>query len=163
MSAETIVNMLKDAWPIIKDGKASAEIADARANAVPQVDDWKSLTDTRGPNGYRMKYSIGFVWPLDDYDHVQLEIVLRWDVGARYRGGGAFIPNIWIDVPTCFVGYGWDVNINFTAQNPTNTGDERAPHARIPVTVKGTVSSGAELYHVEWGFVLFGNGTSTKT
>jgi hypothetical protein len=25
--------------------------------------------------------------------------------------------------------------------------------------VKGTVSSGAENHHVEWGFVLFGNGT----
>jgi hypothetical protein len=163
MSAETIVNTLKFAWPIIKEGKASAEIADSKANAVPQVDDWQSLTDVRGPSAYRMSYDIGFVWPLDDYDHVQMEIGLKWNIGARYRGGGAFIPAVWIVVPKLYVGYGWDVNISFTAQNPENAGDERAPIARIPVTVKGTVSGGLDLYHVEWGFVLFGDGRSTTT
>jgi hypothetical protein len=161
MSADTIVNAAKAAWDVIKDGAASAEISSSSANAVPQVDDWQSLTDTRGPNSYRMYYSRGFVWPFDDYDHVQIEILLKWDFGARYKGGGAFIPNIWVEVPQCFVGFGWDANISLTAQNPTNAGSAGAPHARIPVTIKGSVSSGAEFHHVEWGFVLFGNGSST--
>jgi hypothetical protein len=161
MSADTIINAAKFAWDIIKDGKPSAEIGGSTANAVPQVDDWQSLTNTRGPNSYRMRYNRSFLWPLDDYDHVQFEILLKWDFGARYKGGGAFIPNIWVEVPSCFVGWPWDANISLTAQNPTNDGDESAPHARIPITISGTVSSGAEHHIVQWGFVLFGNGTST--
>lgn len=161
MSADTIVNMAELAWKIIEGGKPSVEIKKAKANAVPQVDDWQSLTDTFArPGVQRMYYHRSFLWPLDDYDHVQFEILLKWDFGARYKGGGAFIPNIWIEVPQCFAGWPWDINIEMTAQNPTNTGGPGAPHARIPVTVSGTVSSGAEHHTVEWGFVLFGNGTS---
>lgn len=162
MSAETIVNALQAAWPIIKDGKATAEITSSKANAVPQVDDWQSLTDVKGPNSFRMKYDVGFMWPLDDYDHVQLEILLKWDIGGRYHGGGAFIPNIWIEVPSLFVGYGWDANISMSVQQPTNAGQTGAPLARIPVSIAGTVSSGAELYRVEWGFILFGDGSSAN-
>ncbi|MDP9465017.1 MAG: hypothetical protein M3P52_10360, partial [Actinomycetota bacterium] len=60
MSADTIVNAAKLAWEVIKDGKPSAEISSSTANAVPEVDDWQSLTDTRGPNSYRMKYNRSF-------------------------------------------------------------------------------------------------------
>ena len=161
MSADTIVNVAKFAWDVIKDGKPAADIANSTANAVPQVDDWQTLTETRGPNSYRIKYHNSFVWPFDDYDHVQFEILLKWDWGARYHGGGAFIPNIWVEVPEVFAGWPWSVNIGLTSQHPTNAGPANAPLARIPVTVKGTAGSGAELYHLEWGFVLFGSGEST--
>jgi hypothetical protein len=30
--------------------------------------------------------------------------------------------------------------------------------AALPVTIKGTVSSGLESYHVEWGYVVTGTG-----
>ena len=162
MSADTIVNAARLAWEIISSGEASAEIGSSTANAVPQVDDWQSLTGTTGPNGYRMYTSRGFLWPFDDYDHVQIEIKLRWEYGARYKGGGAYIPNVWVEVPQCFVGYPWDANISFQAMDPSNAGTEEAPLARLPVLVKGTVSSGAELHHVEWSFVLFGDGTSQQ-
>jgi hypothetical protein len=158
MSADAIVSMGKLAWDIIKDGKASVEISSSSANAVPQVDDWQSLTNATGPNCYRMYYHRSFVWPLDDYDHVQFEILLKWDFGARYKGGGAYIPNVWVEVPQCFAGWPWSVDIGLTAQHPTNAGDEKAPLARIPITIKGSVSSGAENHHVEWGFVLYGSG-----
>jgi hypothetical protein len=161
MSADTIINAAKAAWDVIKDGKPTAEIGDSTANAVPQVTDWMSLTDAQGPGVYRMYKHVSFLWPLDDYDHVQFAILLKWDYGARYKGGGAFIPNVWVEVPECFVGFPWDVNISLTAHNPTNAGSASAPLARLPVTVKGTVSSGAELRHVEWGFILFGDGSSS--
>ncbi len=162
MSADTIVNVAKTAWDIIKDGKSSVDVETSTANAVPQVDDWQSLTDTSGPNAIQMYYHNSFLWPLDDYDHVQIKILLKWDIGARYHGGGAFIPNVWVEVPECFVGYPWDANISLTAQNPTNAGSAQAPLARIPVTIKGTVKSGTDYNHVEWGFVLFGNGQWTQ-
>lgn len=158
MSADTIVNVAKFTWEIIKDGKASADIQHSSANAVPQVQDWESLTDTRGPNSYRLHYANSFMWPLDDYVHVEFTILLKWQFGSRYRGGGSFIPNVWIEVPECFVGWPWSADINMIAQHPTNAGDVNSPIAALPVTVSGTVSSGAELDHVEWGFTLYGNG-----
>ncbi|MGZ6986617.1 MAG: hypothetical protein ACXVKP_17100 [Ilumatobacteraceae bacterium] len=163
MSADTIANLAKLAWEVITDGKPSADIFNSTANAVPQVEDWQSLTETRGPNSYRMFYHRAYLWPFDDCDHVQLQILLKWEFGARYKGGGAFIPNIWVEVPECFVGFGWDANISFAAQQPTNAGSDVAPHARIPVTLMGTVSSGSELHHVEWGFVLFGSGAASAS
>jgi hypothetical protein len=158
VSADTIVNAAKFAWEIIKGGEATAEIGNSTANAVPQVDDWQALTDTRGPNVHRIHYSRLYLWPLDDYVHVEFEILLKWQYGARYKGGGAFIPNLWIEVPQCFVGWPWNADISITAHNPTNAGEAGAPLASIPVTVKGTVGSGAEWHHVEWGFILYGNG-----
>lgn len=163
MSADAIVNAAKLAWDVIKDGKPSLDIGTATGNAVPKVDDWQALTDSRGPNSKTLSYSRGFLWPLDDYDHVQMEIVLKWDYGARYHSGGAFIPNIWVEVPTCFVGFGWSADIAVSIQNPTNSGSAAAPNARIPVTIKGTVASGAESHHVEWGFILFGDGSSSAS
>jgi hypothetical protein len=161
MSADTVVNVAKFAWEIIKDGKATAEIDHSTANAVPQVDDWLSLSGTHGPNTHRLHYSRSFLWPLDDYVHVEFEILLKWQFGARYKGGGAFIPNVWIEVPTCFVGWPWNADIGISVQHPTNVGEDGAPVAALPVTVKGTVTSGAEWHHVEWGFVLLGTGGIT--
>jgi len=158
MNAETVINAAKFAWDIIKDGKPSAEIGDSTANAVPDVSDWLSLTDTRGPNVRRMSYHVAFVWPFDDYVHAEFGIQLKWQFGARYKAGGAFIPNLWIEVPNCFVAYGWDAHIGITARHPTNVGQPGAPLAALPVTIKGTVSSPLETYHVEWGFVAYGNG-----
>jgi hypothetical protein len=112
-----------------------------------------------------MYYNVPYIYPFDGYDHVQIKIRLKWQIGARYHGGGAFIPNLWIEVPECFVGLGWTANIGFTARNPTNSNAQEPgrPIAQIPVTVKGTVSSVAELYHVEWSFMLLGDGTSTTS
>jgi hypothetical protein len=110
-----------------------------------------------------MNYYVKYVWPFDDYVHVEFDIVLKWQFGARYRNGGAFIPNLWIDVPECFVGLGWDANIGITVRNPTNVGQPGAPLAALTVTIKGTVSSGLELYHVEWAFVCYGDGRIEHT
>lgn len=159
MSADTVVNMAKLAWEVIKDGAAHADISNSTANAVPQVDNWQSLNNAKGPMWLRRRKQISYLWPLDDYLHVDVEILLKWDYGATYMGGGAFIPNVYVEVPTCFVGWPWDVNISLTTRNPTNAASEgEPPIARLPVTLSGTVTSGAELYRVDWGFVLFGTG-----
>lgn len=163
MSADTIVNAAEFVWKVIEKGAPSADIQNKTANAVPKVDDWKSLTDTQGPNVCKMQYTNAFLWPLDDYLHVDIQISLKWQFGARYSGGGAFIPNIWLEVPECFVGFPWSATIGFEARNPTNAGTARAPLAAMPVTVRGSVSSGAESNTVEWGWVLYGNGAVTQS
>jgi hypothetical protein len=162
VSADTVVNVAKAAWDIIKEGKPAMDLDKNTANAVPQVTDWQALEGTRGPMSVWMTDEVAFIWPADNYLHVDLKILLKWDYGATYRGGGAFIPNVYTEVPTCFVGWGWNANIQMIVRNPTNAGSVEAPIARLPVTILGTVSSGAESYHVEWGYIIDGNGNWTQ-
>ena len=161
MSADTVINAAKFAWDVIKDGKPTADITGSTANAVPQVQDWQSLTGAQGPSVYTLPISYGFNWPLDDYDHVQIQLKLKWQFGAKYQNGGAFIPNIWIEVPDCYVGWPWNVNISMIAHNPTNAGTAKAPIAQIPLTLRGSISSFLESQQIEWSFMLFGDGRSS--
>lgn len=165
MSAADMINMAKAAWDIIKDNEPSSELDGSTANAVPHVDDWQALTGAQGPNSYQAYYHVPYidVWPFSDYDHVQIKYILKWEILARHHGGGACIPNVWIEVPECYVGLGWHANLRLNAHNPTNAGSEAAPMARIPITVAGTVHSAAESYHLEWSFLLFGDGTSSTS
>jgi hypothetical protein len=86
MSAETIVNMAKVAWDIIKDGAPSAELTNSTANAVPQVDDWQSLTNATGPRWIQRRRAIEYLWPFDDYLHADLVVRLSALEGLAYRG-----------------------------------------------------------------------------
>jgi hypothetical protein len=160
MSADMIVNMAKGAWEVIKDGKPSTEITGSTANAVPQVDDWTSLESARGPLNATMGWTKWVGWPAPDhtYVYVDFKILLKWTYGATYKGGGLFIPNVWIEVPECYAGWSWDVNISLTTRNPENFGTKAAPIARLPVTIRGSVSTYEQSHNVDWGVVVYGNG-----
>ncbi len=156
-AVSTIVNMLETGWKVIEANQPSAEIHRGRANAVPQVDDSRGLTGTQGPSyhRWRLKYTNGF-----DMDVVDIQIKLNWEYAVRYKNGGAYIPNVWLEVPHCSVLWGYDVSLGFEAQTPTNQGTERAPIARIPVSVIGSVTTPFWTEQVEWSFTLFGDGSS---
>jgi hypothetical protein len=165
MSADIIQNVGKAAWAVIKDGEPSEEVGRSTANAVPQVDDWQSLeTGFYPPKSISMKWSKPVAYPWDDYVFVEFTILLKWDYGARYRGGGAYINGIWIEVPQAYDGWSWHTNIDvwFHAPSNANVGKKDAPIARIPVTVAGTVKTYEQSHHVEWGFTLYGNGSWTS-
>jgi hypothetical protein len=162
VSADIIQNVGKAAWAVIKDGEPSVDLATATANAVPQVDDWQTLAGARGPMTTWVSWQKPVAWPWDDYVFVDFKILLKFDYGATYRGGGAFIPNIWVEVPTCYVGWSWHVDIGLTFHNLTNSGTTQAPIARIPVTISGTVKTYEQAHHVEWGFSLYGTGDWTR-
>jgi hypothetical protein len=157
MTAETVINALKLGWDVIKDGRPAVDITNSTANAVPQVPDWQALAGARGPMSVWMTYDKP-VWPFDSYVFAEFKILLKWDYGATYRGGGAFIPNVWVEVPNCYAGWSWDINIAMTVHNPTNAGTPQAPIARLPVTISGSVSTYEQSHSVDWGFVLFGTG-----
>jgi hypothetical protein len=157
MSVAEVVNLLQSGWKVIEDGRPSASLASGRANAVPHVDDWQALTDVRGPQElpWRLRYSNGF-----NQDVVDISFVLRFDHSARYKGGGAFITNVWLDVPTCTVSWGYHVNLELHAQTPENEGSATAPLARLPLTVSGSVSTPFWTENKQWAFLLYGNGAA---
>lgn len=155
MSWEHVINAAQLAWKVIEDGKPSAEISTNTCNAVPDVSDWHSLTDAQGPTwvGRKLKWEnyLGI-------DVVDLHFRVHWEYGARYRGGGAYIPNCWITVIRCDVAWGFDVSLNMHVHNPTNAGNETAPKARLPITISGSVSSPLVSQTLNWDYILFGDG-----
>ena len=153
--------MGKAAWTVIKDGEPSIDIKTARASVVPQVDDWQALAGTRGPKTTWISWKKPVSWPFQDYVFVEFEIRLKFDYGATYHGGGAFIPDIRVEVPHCYAGWSWNVDIGLVVHNASNAGTTQAPIARVPVTISGSVSTYEQTHHVEWGYTLFGNGNWT--
>ncbi|KQP66419.1 MULTISPECIES: hypothetical protein [Nocardioides] len=159
MSADMVVNVAKAAWEVFKDGAPSGEITSSTANAVPQVDDWQTLAGARGPMAIRGHWERLCAWPFEDYVVADFTFLLKWDYAATYRGGGAFIPNLWLEVPSYDIFWGQHLDLRLTVRNPTNAGTPQAPLARLPVTIAGTASNGLRNLHVEWGLTVFGDGT----
>lgn len=159
MSVNDIVNAAKTSWEIFKADAPSADLPTLTANAVPQVDDWTSLSGARGPMWIRHHWWRECAWPLDDYIVAELTFLLKWEYGATYRGGGLFIPNIWIEVPKYDIFWGQHLELTMTVHNPTNASSTpNAPLARVPVTVAGTARNALRDLHLEWSYVLYGDG-----
>lgn len=99
-------------------------------------------------------------WPFDNYLNVDIQIHLLFEYGATYNGGGLFIPNIYVEVPECFLGWNYNANIDIHVRNPDNdnTANPKAPIARIPVSVSGTYGNPFWSERIEWGFTLWGTG-----
>jgi hypothetical protein len=156
MSGDGIANIASAAWHVIESNKPSSSLASNTCNAVPDgVHDLNSLTDAQGPNS--------LVWRLRKENAYGIEVVdisfdLRWEYGARYRGGGAYISNCYLYVPRCNVLWGFNVDVNLHVHNPTNAGTDSAPIARLPLTISGTVSSLVNSHSLQWDFILFGDG-----
>jgi hypothetical protein len=153
-----VANIASTAWHVIESNKPSASLASNTCNAVPAgiTDPVSSLTHAQGPNRLVWKLQMENAFGIDVVD---IEFDLRWEYGARYHGGGAFIPNCYLYVPRCSVLWGFDVNVQIHVHNPSNAGTETAPIARLPLTVSGSVSSLVNSHGVQWDFQLFGNGT----
>jgi len=155
MSWEHVINAASAAWKIIEDGKPSLEVTTHNANAVPDVTDWQNLTSAQGPTyvGRQLNWTnyLGI-------DVVEMHFRVYWEYGAHYRGGGAYVPNCHGTVLKCDVAWGFDVNLNMRVHNPTNAGSDRAPMARLPISVSGSVSSPLTSRTLGWEYVLFGDG-----
>jgi hypothetical protein len=159
MSVDTIINAAQSVWKVFEGNAPSAEITSSTANAVPKVDDWQDLQGSKGPMWLRQGWQRNCAWPFDDYIVADFTFLLKWDYGATYRGGGAFIPNLWIEVPAYDIFWGQHISLSMTVHNPTNASTVRnAPLARVPVTIAGTAKNTLRDLHIEWGFVVYGDG-----
>lgn len=157
MSWENVINAASAAWKVVEDNRPSAEINSSTANAVPDVDDWTALVH----DGRFNKLMFGMHYDnLAGFEVVGIDIELFWQFGATYRGGGAFIPNLWISVPKCDVFWGQTINLELTCRNPSNgnASDPSRPIASLPVTVSGTVENMFQVKRIEWNFVINGDG-----
>ena len=159
MSAAEIVNTLEKAWKIIEDNKPSSKLSTARANAVPKVEDWTAISGAKGPRESRWYIKMTNSLPESWGDIVvDCEMFLRYTYGATYKGGGLYIPNIWIDVPDSYVAWFHKLELELIAKDPENAGSDTAPLARIPITISGKMESPKASITVQASFMVWGNG-----
>ena len=152
-----VANIASVAWHVIESNKPSVSVASNTCNAVPAgiSDPLSSLSGALGSNRVTWRLQLENAFTVDVVD---IEFDLRWEYGARFHDGGAFISNCYLYVPTCSVLWGFEVNIQINVHSPSNAGTETAPIARLPLTVSGSVNSLVNTHGVQWDFVLFGNG-----
>jgi hypothetical protein len=160
VSAAEVVNTAASVWKLIEDGKPTSQINSTTANAVPQVSDWQNLVGSKGPTRLHRRRVNEVGWPFDDYLNVDIQIDLLFEYGAAYYGGGLFIPNIYVEVPECFLGWHYSADIDIHVHNPSNdnSSNPKAPIAKVPVSISGTVSNPFWSSRIEWGFTLRGTG-----
>lgn len=135
-----VTNAIKDAWWLVEKSESVVNINADQANAVPDGADWATdLTGAAGPNYKDITYtSSWYIWnPFGDDHESSTSITMRvfWMYGAKYRGGGAFIPTAWVDVVSLDPGYNNDIDIKVTVGNPSNVGSDTAPIAALPLSI----------------------------
>ncbi len=159
MSAGEIVNMLEKGWKLIDDNKPSSSLQTARANAVPNVSDWTALEGAKGPRESRWYIKMTNSLPESWGDIVvDCDLHLRYTYGATYKGGGLYIPNIWVDIDDSYVAWWHTLELQLIAKDPENAGTAAAPLARIPITISGKMASPKTSITVQAAFMVWGNG-----
>jgi hypothetical protein len=141
----------------------AAAIHSTTANAVPAVDDWQNVSGAHGPIGITLRRWTRTWWPIPDDVTVDFTVVVRFEYGARYRGGGLFIPNLYVEVPDCRVGWRYDVDVDIAVGTPDNANTDDAPIARVPVAIRGVVFNDYWSDSVDWSLTLWGDGSWMRT
>lgn len=132
-----IINTAAFGWDVITDNKPSSSVSGSYATGIPAGANWQDLSKPAGTNTFRWTFENGLVLPDFSYD-----LSLHWNYGARWRNGGAFITNCWMEVDDFSIGMGGiSVNITCSIGHPENGGSETAPVTVLPVTVQMSYST----------------------
>ena len=152
-----IINTAAFAWQVVTDNKPTSSVSGSFATGIPAGANWQDLSPAAGTNVFRWTFKNGWILPDFSYD-----LSLHWSYGARWRKGGAFITNCWMEVDDYSIGMGGiNVNISCSVGHPEQGGSETAPITVLPVTVQMSYSTWL------WGgggkatATLWGNGMGT--
>jgi len=132
MSESELAAVGKLAWEIVTSNRPTVNETSDYISVLPKGAEWSELTAPTGLN------TIEWVWLgpgilLHDFEFV---LRLEWTYGARYHGGGAFVPNAVVKVLDHNVGLGgYHVDIACRIGHIENVGSDKAPVPRIPIDV----------------------------
>jgi hypothetical protein len=150
-----ITNGIRNSWPVIQDNVPVVNAVSDQANAVPADVDWDALTQGAGPNYLTFWFR---AYHPEGVPAASVRMRLYWVYGARYLGGGAFIPNAWLDVLDCEVAPGNSVNVELTVYEPENRGTPAAPNAYLPVSIRCSDATAVSEVVETRVFALYGTG-----
>ncbi len=154
------VNRLAERWPLIGCDRSPVASTAPRANAVPAVADWTSITSPFEANrcaGTCARITTG-ARPRRRVADAVVEVT--WLYGAPYRGGGAFIPDLRVHVLSA-ESADRRSHLACTVTHPCTIGSIRAPIAALTVSVLGRVRVADADQAVRWALTVYGDGTTT--
>lgn len=157
MGADTVKNALSAGWQVIKDNQPTADITTTKCNAVPDVTDWQNLSAPHmEPKATRLIKNIG---PLG-FTNVECELLLNYQYGATYNGGGAFIPACWVTVTKCEVALFFSLNVSLDVISITNANPgTNSPIAQLTVQLTESITNHLGLTTNQTVYILFGDGS----
>jgi hypothetical protein len=151
-----VANALRSDWAVVRDNVPVVNAVSDQAHAVPADVDWTSaLSQGAGPNYLTFWFR---TFHPQGVPAAAVRMRLYWVYGACYRGGGAFIPNAWLDVLDCEVAEGNTVNIDLTVYQPENRGTETAPNAYLPISIRCEDATAVSTIVETRVFALYGTG-----
>jgi hypothetical protein len=151
-----VTNGLSHGWQVVRDSEPVVNATCDQANAVPAGVDWPMrLTQGTGPNYLTFWFR---TYRPGGEPASAVRMRLYWVYGARYLGGGAFIPNAWLDLLDCRTAAGSTVNIDVTVLPPRNHGTATAPNAYLPISIRCEDSAGDSAVVQTRVFCLYGTG-----
>jgi len=163
MSWTDIVNKGTSSWWIVQNNQPAG--TGSFCNAVPDVDDWNTLSDGKQTGyGFPLKRTVKPVPGLFDVELsvIDIEFTLRWEYGNQYRNQGMFLRTIWTDVSKCNVLDGFDVSISFACSDPWNdnpNGKPPWPAAMINLQMDVQIRTPKwQKTHDKWKYYLQYNG-----
>ncbi|MGH9187209.1 MAG: hypothetical protein ACRD0U_15560 [Acidimicrobiales bacterium] len=154
-------NVLKDRWSLVEKSEQVVDVDSDLANAVPAGSDWATdLIGAEGPNYKELTYTSG--WRTSSAGDATTTVTMRvfWLYGAKYRGGGAYIPTAWVQATAIEPALENNVDISVSVGQPTNAGTETAPIAVLPLSIairEDPMVPGCET-HQTYSVVLYGTG-----
>jgi hypothetical protein len=161
MGADSIINTLKEAWTLIKDNQPTAEIASTTCNAVPHVDDWQDLGNPSAPTPVATRV-IKNISPLG-FTNVDCVLNLVYQYGATYKGGGAFIPALWIEVDHCDVALLFNLNVSLHVISVANANPgTSSPIAQLTVQITEHVTNHLGSSTKSANYMVFGDGRQAQ-
>jgi N-acetylmuramoyl-L-alanine amidase len=152
---DTVINLGKTAWDVMKDNRPVANATSDFANALPQG---ARLEDVTGwdpaPRTMRLHYhsenKLGF-------NSTDIYLTFSWYFNGAWNNVGQ-----WIDAATVIatgdVAWGNTINVTASINSPINTGTRTAPIGGLPVRVRLTESNVVQNMTQAWEGLLQGNG-----
>jgi hypothetical protein len=161
MTWTNIVNKGQSQWVVIQSNQPNSALANTYCNAVPDVDDWASLSDNKTLGSTINLQRKGKVRDGSESLVVDVAVRLWYQYGNQYKKRGMFLKTIWTEVQRCDVQPGFEVAMNFFCSDPwnDNTSTPDWPAAMINIGFNAAVKTKKWEKPVEkWRYLLMYNG-----
>lgn len=143
------------AWTVFKDGAPTAEAHSSHFSAGPKGVGFDHLTDAR-----RKSFTVTGMWTTHYFGRVvEWEAVVDIDYGAKYKGGGAYLPSIMVVPTEVHAWWGFHVELDVAFGEPVNIGHEhKKPIASVEMTLTEKKWCLTESHEYATRYEIYGDG-----
>ncbi|HZC70008.1 MAG TPA: hypothetical protein VE442_04900 [Jatrophihabitans sp.] len=159
--AKQVVDLYPGIKSIVSDSRPVLTTHDVAATAIPHGADPMNMV-AQGTNVRVINYKADWEIPYVTDWSTTAKIKLAWAFGARYEGGGAYIPAVYSWCEEIDPSTGQDLNITIEAGQPYVQGEENSPYAVLPVKITCHEESLTDTHNEVHEYLLYGYGPSQQ-